>query len=123
MVVSCLKKEKNNYLYKTILKINSLKTYYLFYINDKFLGYYYSIILSISKLFIGSVLISKSIIYSPSLFIWLVIYGLKAFISALLTLQRLKHVGFLHTFTSKYTRKHTRLMNFYRTFTTNHSFE
>lgn len=35
-----------------------------------------------------------------------------------LTLQRLKHVGFLYTFTSKYTRKHIRLMNFYKTFTT-----
>ena len=33
------------------------------------------------------------------------------------TLQQLKHVGFLYTFTSKYTRKHTRLMNFYKTFT------
>ena len=36
----------------------------------------------------------------------------------LLTLQRLKHVGFLYTFTSKYTRKHIRLMKFYKTFTT-----
>ena len=35
-----------------------------------------------------------------------------------LTLQRLKHVGFLYTFTSKYTRKHIRLINFYKTFTT-----
>ena len=35
-----------------------------------------------------------------------------------LTLQRLKHVGFLYTFTSKYTRKHIRLMKFYKTFTT-----
>ena len=35
-----------------------------------------------------------------------------------LTLQRLKHIGFLYTFTSKYTRKHIRLMNFYKTFTT-----
>ena len=35
-----------------------------------------------------------------------------------LTLQRLKHVGFLYTFTSKYTRKHIRLMSFYKTFTT-----
>lgn len=35
-----------------------------------------------------------------------------------LTLQRLKHVGFLYTFTSKYTRKHMRLMIFYKTFTT-----
>ena len=35
-----------------------------------------------------------------------------------LTLQRLKHVGFLYTFTSKYTRKHMRLMSFYKTFTT-----
>ena len=35
-----------------------------------------------------------------------------------LTLQRLKHVGFLHTFTYKYTRKHIRLMSFYKTFTT-----
>ena len=35
-----------------------------------------------------------------------------------LTLQRLKHVGFLYTFTSKYTRKHIRLMNFHKTFTT-----
>ena len=32
-----------------------------------------------------------------------------------LTLQRLKHVGFLYTSTSKYTRKHIRLMNFYKT--------
>ena len=35
-----------------------------------------------------------------------------------LTLQRLKHVGFLYTFTSRYTRKHIRLMSFYKTFTT-----
>ena len=35
-----------------------------------------------------------------------------------LTLQRLKHVGFLYTFTSRYTRKHIRLMNFHKTFTT-----
>ena len=35
-----------------------------------------------------------------------------------LTLQRLKHVGFLYTFTSKYTLKHIRLMKFYKTFTT-----
>ena len=35
-----------------------------------------------------------------------------------LTLQRLKHVGFLYTFTSRYTRKHMRLMSFYKTFTT-----
>ena len=35
-----------------------------------------------------------------------------------LTLQRLKHVGFLYIFTSKYTRKHIRLMSFYKTFTT-----
>ena len=34
-----------------------------------------------------------------------------------LTLQRLKHVGFLYTSTSRYTRKHIRLMNFYKTFT------
>ena len=40
-----------------------------------------------------------------------------------LTLQRLKHVGFLCTFTSKYTRKHIRLINFHKTFTTNHSYE
>ena len=39
-----------------------------------------------------------------------------------LTLQRLKHVGFLYTFTSKYTRKHIRLMNFYKTFTTKDAF-
>jgi len=38
--------------------------------------------------------------------------------TAFLTLQRLKHVGFLYTFTSKYTRKHIRLMSFYKTFTT-----
>ena len=36
----------------------------------------------------------------------------------ILTLQRLKHVGFLYTFTSKYTLKHIRLMKFYKTFTT-----
>ena len=36
----------------------------------------------------------------------------------ILTLQRLKHVGFLCTFTSKYTRKHIRLMSFHKTFTT-----
>lgn len=35
-----------------------------------------------------------------------------------LTLQRLKHVGFLCTFTSRYTRKHIRLMSFHKTFTT-----
>lgn len=35
-----------------------------------------------------------------------------------LTLQRLKHIGFLYIFTSKYTRKHIRLMSFYKTFTT-----
>ena len=35
-----------------------------------------------------------------------------------LTLQRLKHVGVLYTFTSRYTRKHMRLMSFYKTFTT-----
>lgn len=35
-----------------------------------------------------------------------------------LTLQRLNHVGFLYIFTSKYTRKHIRLMSFYKTFTT-----
>ena len=35
-----------------------------------------------------------------------------------LTLQRLKHVGFLYTFTSRYARKHMRLMSFYKTFTT-----
>ena len=34
-----------------------------------------------------------------------------------LTLQRLKHVGFLYTFTSKCARKHIRLMSFYKTFT------
>ena len=39
-----------------------------------------------------------------------------------LTLQRLKHVGFLCTFTSKYTRKYIRLMNFYKTFTTKDTF-
>ena len=39
-----------------------------------------------------------------------------------LTLQRLKLVGFLYTFTSQYTRKHTRLMNFYKTFTTKNTF-
>ena len=35
-----------------------------------------------------------------------------------LTLQRLKRVGFLYIFTSKYTRKYVRLMSFYKTFTT-----
>ena len=40
-----------------------------------------------------------------------------------LTLQQLKHVGFLCTFTSKYTRKHIRLMSFHKSFTTNHSNE
>ena len=35
-----------------------------------------------------------------------------------LTLQRPKHVGFSYTFTSRYTRKHIRLMSFYKTFTT-----
>ena len=35
-----------------------------------------------------------------------------------LILQRLKRVGFLYIFTSKYTRKHIRLMSFYKTFTT-----
>lgn len=35
-----------------------------------------------------------------------------------LTLQRLKHVEFLYIFTSKYARKHIRLMSFYKTFTT-----
>ena len=35
-----------------------------------------------------------------------------------LTLQRLKHVGFLYIFTSKYTQKYIRLMSFYKTFTT-----
>ena len=43
--------------------------------------------------------------------------GLKIY-HHILTLQRLKHVGFLYTFTSKYTRKHMRLMIFYKTFTT-----
>ena len=41
-----------------------------------------------------------------------------ASIEYILTLQRLKHVGFLYTFTSKHTRKHIRLINFYKTFTT-----
>ena len=39
-----------------------------------------------------------------------------------LTLQRLKHVGFLYTFTFKYTQKHIRLINFYKTFTTKDAF-
>lgn len=39
-------------------------------------------------------------------------------LSSYLTLQLLKRVGFLYTFTSKHTRKHKRLMNFYKTFTT-----
>lgn len=43
---------------------------------------------------------------------------LKSQMVSFLTLQRLKHVGFLYKFTSKYTRKHMRLMNFYKTFTT-----
>lgn len=42
-------------------------------------------------------------------------FGLKS--TFVLTLQRLKHVWFLYTFTSKYTRKYIRLMNFYKTFT------
>ena len=46
------------------------------------------------------------------------LYSIKVLGSILLTLQRLKHVGFLYTFTSKYTRKHIRLINFYKTFTT-----
>ena len=40
-----------------------------------------------------------------------------------LKLQQFNHYGFLYTFTSKYTRKHMRLMNFYKTFTINHSIE
>ena len=39
-------------------------------------------------------------------------------VDVVLTLQRLKHVGFLYIFTSKYTRKYMRLMSFYKTFTT-----
>ena len=39
-----------------------------------------------------------------------------------LTLQRLKHVGFLCTFTSNDTRKHRRLMSFHKTFTTKDTF-
>ena len=39
-----------------------------------------------------------------------------------LTLQRLKHVGFLCTFTSKYTRKYIRLMSFHKTFITKDTF-
>ena len=35
-----------------------------------------------------------------------------------LTLQRLKHIGFLCTSTSQYTRKYIRLMNFHKTFIT-----
>ena len=39
-----------------------------------------------------------------------------------LTLQRLKHAGFLYTSSSKYTRKHIRLMNLYKTFTIKDTF-
>ena len=46
------------------------------------------------------------------------LYSIKVLGSILLTLQRLKHVEFLYTFTSKYTRNHIRLINFYKTFTT-----
>ena len=38
-------------------------------------------------------------------------------VAFILTLQRLKHIGFLCTFTSSYTRKHRRLMSFHKTFT------
>jgi len=44
------------------------------------LDFHYKI-LSMSKLTIGSLLPSKSMIYSPNLFIWLVKYGLKFLIS------------------------------------------
>ncbi len=40
----------------------------------------------------------------------------------ILTLQWLNHIGFLCTFTSKYTRKHIRLMSFHKTFTIKDTF-
>ena len=57
-------------------------------------------------------------IYPP-----LIIIGLFALYIASLTLQRLKHVGFLNTITSKYTRKHIRLIIFFKTFTTKQSID
>ena len=57
--------------------------------------------------------------YNWGLARWNELYGKGEKVSkVILTLQRLKHVGFLYTFTSKYTRKHIRLMSFYKTFTT-----
>ena len=51
-----------------------------------------------------------------------VIFYFSSFARHVLTLQRLKHVGFLCTFTSKYTRKYIRLMSFHKTFITKDTF-
>ena len=67
-------------------------------------------------------LVSKPFIYS--LFKLLYYLNLNKMImkslkeNLILTLQQVNYVGFLYTFTFQYTRKHIRLMKFYKTFTT-----
>ena len=83
-----------------------------------FVEFFFNIMIQNFKICLFKILFFKIVFRHPNVMISRNKFYITIKLIDVLTLQRLKHVGFLYTFTSKYTLKHIRLMKFYKTFTT-----